>query len=506
MEEKNMRVSGTENLEARPNEYAVRIEKVHAMRKAGIEPWPGFKPVSFSCAQAIADFASKKDEATQYTLAGRVMSLRGHGKTLFAHIQDGSGRLQLYFKQDELGDQLFDQLKAFVDVGDMVWVQGNLFTTKTGETTLRVHDYTMLAKSLHPLPDKFHGLTDIEAIYRQRYLDLIMNPESKARFEKRFVLVKAMRRFFDEHGFYEVETPMLHPIPGGAAAKPFVTHHNALDIDLYLRIAPELYLKRLVIGGFERVYEINRCFRNEGISTRHNPEFTTVEFYVANHDYHFMMDFIEKLFRYVARQVDNSLQLPFGDVVIDLAKPFERIRMIDAVKKYGHFTDDDLSYAHMDDTLCKANIKIDPNVPWGNKLVALFEEFAEKQLVQPTFVTDYPIEISPLTKRDPNDALFVPRFELFISGMEFGNGFNELNDPFDQAARFKEQAAERARGDQEAHYYDADYVLALEHGLPPTVGAGIGIDRLAMLLTNTRSIKDVILFPTLRPKITDVVD
>lgn len=478
-------------------EYEVRLEKVKAMRALGIEPWPLVKEVTANCKEAFDSF-EKKPEDQEYALAGRVMSIRLHGKTAFVHIQDDSGRIQLYIKQDVIGDQEFEHFKDFVDVGDNIWVKGTLFKTKTGEITLRATSYTMLSKSLHPLPEKFHGLADIETIYRQRYLDLITNPESRERFKKRSDILRLMRNYFDDNGFMEVETPMLHPIPGGAAAKPFITHHNALDADLYLRIAPELYLKRLVIGGFERVYEINRNFRNEGISTRHNPEFTMVEFYVAHKDYRFMMDFIEKLIQSIADQVNHTPVLSYGSLTIDVGKPFERISMHDAVVKHGSIPANELTPETISETVKKYKVKVDPKASWGYKLVALFDEFAEKKLINPTFVIDYPIEISPLTKRDPNNSTVVPRFELFIAGMEVANGYNELNEPFDQAARFREQAEARAGGDEEAHYYDADYVLALEHGLPPTVGAGIGIDRLTMLLTNTTSIKDVILFPALK--------
>jgi lysyl-tRNA synthetase, class II len=310
-----------------------------------------------------------------------------------------------------------------------------------------------------------------------------------------------MRIFFDRHDFLEVETPMLHPIPGGAAARPFVTHHNALDAELYLRIAPELYLKRLVVGGFERVYEINRNFRNEGISTRHNPEFTMVEFYIANHDYHFMMNFIEELFREIVRTTCDSMHVQFGELEIDFEKPFRRLRMKQAVMEYGDLSEDELSGVNIDKTLQGRNVTLENrNASWGEKLFALFEAFVEPNLKQPTFIIDYPIEISPLAKRDTENPAFAARFEMFIAGMEISNGFNELNDPFDQAERFKQQAEARSSGDSEAHYYDADFIHALEYGLPPTVGAGIGIDRLVMLLTNTTSIKDVILFPTLKRK------
>lgn len=480
-------------------EYAVRLAKVEAMKALGIDPWPQQKEVSSTCHGAIDNF-EKVPESHEYTVAGRVMAVRLHGKTAFVHIQDNSGRIQVYIRQDIIGDTIFEQFKDFVDVGDIIWVKGTLFKTKTGEITLRATEYTLLSKCLHPLPEKFHGLADIETIYRQRYLDLITNQESRERFKKRSAIIRLMRDYFDDHGFMEVETPMLHPIPGGAAAKPFITHHNALDTDFYLRIAPELYLKRLVIGGFERVYEINRNFRNEGISTRHNPEFTMAEFYVAHKDYRFMMDFIEQLLQYIAERVNQTRTVNYGAMTIDLSKPFEHISMQDAVVKYGGIPASDLAPKNIDATIKKHHIQIDSKVSWGYKLLALFEELAEKKLVNPTFVTDYPIEISPLTKRDPNNTVVVPRFELFIGGMEVANGYNELNDPFDQAARFRQQAAAREIGDQEAHYYDVDYVLALEYGLPPTVGAGIGIDRLTMLLTNTTSIKDVILFPALKKR------
>jgi lysyl-tRNA synthetase class 2 len=478
-------------------EYAVRVEKVKAMRAQGIEPWPSVKEVTASCKEALDSF-DKAPETKEYALAGRVMSIRLHGKTAFVNIQDMSGRIQVYIKHDIMGDKEFEQFEDFIDVGDIIWVLGTLFKTKTGEITLRAASYTLLSKCLHPLPDKFHGLADIETIYRQRYLDLITNPESREKFKKRSDILRLMRNYFDDHGFMEVETPMLHPIAGGAAAKPFVTHHNALDTDFYLRIAPELYLKRLVIGGFERVYEINRNFRNEGVSTRHNPEFTMVEFYVAHKDYRFMMDFIEELLRSIADRVNHTPVLTYGTLSIDISKPFERISMHDAVVKYGGIPASELAPERITETVKKHKIQVDPKASWGYKLLAMFDELAEKKLINPTFVTDYPIEISPLTKRDPSNSIVVPRFELFIAGMEIGNGYNELNEPFDQAARFREQAEARASGDEEAHYYDADYVLALEHGLPPTVGAGIGIDRLTMLLTNTTSIKDVILFPALK--------
>lgn len=479
-------------------EHAIRVGKVAKMRAVGIEPWPNAKEINATSKEVVDEF-EEQHESREYAVAGRILTIRLHGKAAFATIQDCSGSLQVYIRQDVVGGETFDLFQNFIDVGDIVWFSGKSFKTKTGQITLKVQDLTLLSKCLHPLPEKFHGLADIETIYRKRYLDLISNSESRKRFVVRSNVISTMRSYFDGHGFIEVETPMLHPIPGGAAARPFVTHHNALDTDLYLRIAPELYLKRLVVGGFERIYEINRCFRNEGISTRHNPEFTMAEFYIAYKDYHFMMNFIEQMLKTIVTNIYGSLQVDFDSMTIDFESPFARMTMKDAVMTYGNCSEADLSEAAIDKTMKDKKVTIDQkDASWGQKLFALFEELVESQLKQPTFITGYPVEISPLTKRDPENPSIVPRFELFIAGMEVANGFNELNDPFDQAARFKDQVKNRAAGDEEAHYYDADYIEALEHALPPTTGAGIGIDRLVMLLTNTTSIKDVILFPTLK--------
>ncbi len=479
-------------------EHQVRVGKVHAMRKAGIEPWPEAKTVDATSHDVLSKF-KEDDEAQPFTVAGRVVSLRKHGKTAFAHLQDRSGKIQIYVRKDGIGDTAFEQFESFVDVGDILWVEGNAFRTKMGEITLKVKAFEIVSKSLHPLPEKFHGLTDVETKYRKRYLDLISNEESRKRFYDRSKIIKTLRHFLDENDFVEVETPILHPIPGGANARPFVTHHNALGTDFYLRIAPELYLKRLVIGGFERVYEIGRIFRNEGISTRHNPEFTMLELYVAHHNYEWMMDFSEKMIQAAVHAVCSDSKVTFGQHTIDFGNRFERISMQDAVIKYGNVSEKDLDEKNIDATLKKHGIALDKkSVSWGEKLCALFDELVESKLINPTFVTHYPTEISPLAKRDPKNPAVVLRFELFIAGMELCNAFNELNDPFDQAERFKQQAGEKEAGDAEAHHYDADYVTALEHALPPTVGFGMGIDRLTMLLTNTTSIKDVILFPTLR--------
>lgn len=481
------------------DEHLVRLEKIKAMQKAGVSVWPSSKPVSATCQQVIDDFSENQE--TSYTIAGRVMTIRLHGKTAFCTIQDRSGKVQVYIRQDKVSEQKFAEFKDFVDMGDIVWFSGVPFKTKMGEITLKVDDFTILSKCLYPLPEKFHGLADVEVKYRQRYLDLISSPESRERFKKRSAIVKTMREFFDTHDFMEVETPMLHPIPGGATARPFITHHNALGDDFYLRIAPELYLKRLVVGGFERVYEINRNFRNEGISTKHNPEFTMVEFYMAYQDYQFMMNFVEDMLKSIVQKACGTQIVEFGEHTLDFSKQFIRMSVKDAVLKYGNYAEKDIDPKAIDATLKKAGIKLEnKKASHGQKLFALFEEKAEHKLIQPTFITDYPIEVSPLAKRDANDSSIAARFELFMAGMELSNGFNELNDPFDQAERFKEQMEARTSGDSEAHHYDADYVLALSHALPPTVGVGIGIDRLVMLLTNTTSIKDVILFPTLKKK------
>jgi lysyl-tRNA synthetase, class II len=485
------------------NEDAVRQIKVKKLYEKHIDPWPNFKPITSTCKKVITEF-QENEESKRYAVAGRVMAIRLHGKTAFAHIQDRSGRLQIYLKTEILGVEKFNFFNDYIDRGDIVWCEGTSFRTKMGDITLSVSDIVLLSKSLHSLPEKFHGLTDIEIKYRQRYLDLIINEETRQRFVKRSAILRLIRRYLDEHDFLEVETPMLHPIPGGAAARPFITHHNALDVDLYLRIAPELYLKRLVIGGFERVYEINRNFRNEGVSTRHNPEFTMVEFYMAYEDYHFIMNFVENLIRKVVHEITGSLQVSFGSYKLDFEPAFKRMNAAEALIMYGNLCKEELYAENIDETFNKHAIKVpEGEVSYGKKLFILFEALAESKIVQPTFIIDFPIEISPLAKRDPDNHQNAARFELFIASMEISNGFNELNDPFDQATRFREQAKAHESGDEEAHYYDASYITALEYGLPPTAGVGIGIDRLVMLLTNATSIKDVILFPTLRAQTKD---
>lgn len=480
-------------------EYQVRVEKVQKLRELGIEPWPDKKEVTATCKQVLDEFI-EGGEQKKYKIAGRVMAIRLHGKAGFAILQDETGRLQVYLKTDVIGAQAFDVFKHLIDIGDIIWCEGHSFKTHMGEITLHVDTFTLLSKCLRPLPEKFHGIADIEIKYRQRYLDLIMSQESKERFIKRSHIVDTIRTYLNGRGYLEVETPMLHPIAGGAAARPFITHHNALDTDFYLRIAPELYLKRLVVGGLERVYEINRNFRNEGVSTRHNPEFTMVELYTAYEDYTFSMDLVEDLIRTIALKVNGTTHVQWGDYTLDFAK-FERISMKDAVIKYGKVTAEELSDAQIDTTITKHKVKLaQTNTSTGQKIFALFEELVEKSLIQPTFIIDFPIETSPLAKRDSHNPKIAPRYELFIAGMEISNSYNELNDPFDQAQRFQDQLKNYESGDEEAHQYDADYVKALEYGLPPTVGVGIGIDRLVMLMTNTTTIKEVILFPALKKK------
>jgi lysyl-tRNA synthetase class 2 len=445
------------------------------------------------------DKTALQSHPIRVAVAGRMMLKRIMGKASFATLQDMSGRLQVYLSDDESGPHTHEEFKHW-DLGDIVGVEGTLFKTRTGELTVNATAARLLAKSLRPLPEKFHGLADQEQRYRQRYLDLITNEEARRTFIVRSRLIHEMRAFMVAKGFLEVETPMMQPIPGGAAAKPFVTHHNALDITLYLRVAPELYLKRLVVGGFEKVFEINRSFRNEGISTRHNPEFTMMEFYEAYRDHGYLMDFVEELLRAVAQKVLGTTQLPYGESVVDLSKPFARLTIAEAIRAYEPGLDVDLTErAELAAELTRRGIEAKPDADVAALQLMLFEETVEPRLVQPTYIVDYPAVVSPLARRNDADPAVADRFELFITGREMANGFSELNDPEDQAARFEEQARAKAAGDEEAMYYDADYVRALEHGMPPTAGCGVGVDRIAMLFTNSPSIRDVILFPHLRP-------
>jgi lysyl-tRNA synthetase class 2 len=428
------------------------------------------------------------------SVAGRVMLKRVMGKASFATVQDMSGRIQLYVTRDGVGEAEYEEFKRY-DLGDIVGAKGTLFKTKTGELSVKVSQLRLLVKSLRPLPEKFHGLADQEQKYRQRYVDLIMSEDTRGVFRARSRVVQAVRDFMNGKGFLEVETPMMQPIPGGANAKPFRTHHNALDMDLYLRVAPELYLKRLVVGGCEKVYEINRNFRNEGISTRHNPEFTMLEFYEAYRDYRHLMDFTEEMLGTLARNVLGSTQLRYGEHTIELGKPFERLSIAQAVKKFHpNIGGREAILAE----LKKHGVEPHKNAGPGALQLSLFEATIEQRLVQPTFITEYPTEVSPLARRRDGKPDVTDRFELYIAGREIANGFSELNDPEDQASRFEEQAKAKAAGDEESMYYDADYIRALEYGMPPTAGEGIGIDRLVMLFTNSPSIRDVLLFPHLR--------
>jgi lysyl-tRNA synthetase class 2 len=489
-----------------------RREKLEALRKLGIDVYPSRFDRTHTITEALAEFSSRGGEqleeaSPEVRVAGRLVALRGHGKTAFAHLTDGASRLQVYLRQDTVespGFEIWQQL----DLGDFIGVSGLVFRTRTGELTVKVEKLTLLSKSLLPLPEKWHGLTDIETRYRQRYLDLVANADVREVFVTRGHLIRALRSFFDGRGYLEVETPMLQPIAGGAVARPFKTFHNALGIDLYLRIAPELYLKRLVVGGFEKVYEINRSFRNEGISIKHNPEFTMLEFYQAYSDAQSMMDLTEELFVHLAREVKDNEEISYQGQTIRLTPPYPRITMLDATRsslvgRGVEATEEELrDRARLIAILEKLRTGFDRAAPWGKLLATLFEEVVEPGLVQPTFIYDFPLDVSPLSKKKPGDPQLVERFELFIAGMECANGFSELNDPFDQKERFEMQLRERERGDEEAHVMDEDYITALAHGLPPTGGEGIGVDRVAMLFTDSRSIRDVILFPHRRPKTT----
>jgi lysyl-tRNA synthetase, class II len=432
-------------------------------------------------------------------LAGRVMTRRVMGKASFVNLQDMSGKIQVYLRQDELPEGVYQQFEHW-DLGDMVGVCGVLFKTKTQELSVRTSKIVLLAKSLRPLPDKFHGLVDHEERYRKRYLDLMVNAETRRVFQIRSNLVAAIRKFMNDHSFQEVETPMMQVIPGGAVARPFITHHNALDMQLYLRVAPELFLKRLVVGGIERVFEINRNFRNEGISVRHNPEFTMIEFYQAYADYHDLMNFTEEMMKFLAQEVLGTTTVLYQGHEYDFSKPFARMTVKEAILHFNkNIRPADLNDINSAIKVAEnLGIHLEPNYGLGKVQIEIFEKTVEKELIEPTFITEYPLEVSPLARQNDNNPFITDRFEFFVAGRELANGFSELNDPEDQAERFKQQAEDLARGDQEAMRYDEDYITALEYGLPPTAGEGIGIDRLAMLFTDSASIRDVILFPLLR--------
>ena len=434
-------------------------------------------------------------------IAGRIMSWRDMGKAAFMDIHDRTGRMQVYLKIDDIGQEAFEMLSKW-DIGDIISVEGYVFKTRRGEISVHAKKLELLSKSLLPLPDKFHGLRDTDLRYRQRYMDLIVNPEVKNTFINRSKIIKAIRKYLDDLGFIEVETPVLNTIPGGAAARPFLTHHNTLDIDLYLRIAPELYLKRLIVGGMEKVYEIGRLFRNEGMSIKHNPEFTTIELYEAYADYHSMMDHAENIINSAVNAVCDNEVINYQGQEINLSKPFKRITMIEAVKNvtgidFGEFIGDN---EKAQEVAKRLSLESGPSDTWGNVLNLVFEEKVEETLIQPTFICDYPVEVSPLTKRKNDTPLLVERFELFITGRELANAYSELNDPIDQKERFEKQMELRNAGDEEANMIDTDFINALEYGMAPTGGLGMGIDRLVMLLTDSASIRDVIIFPTMKPK------
>jgi lysyl-tRNA synthetase class 2 len=482
-----------------------RINKLNALKDLGVEPYGGAFEYQDTAASVQDRYSGAAREVLEKdpapcSLAGRLVAMRDFGKASFAHLQDSSGSIQVYFKKDTLGDAY--RVVRKLDTGDIVGVRGTLFRTRTEELTLEVNELSLLTKSIRPLPEKWHGLKDIELRYRQRYVDLIVNPGVKETFRKRSVIIKAIRDFLEAEGFMEVETPMMQSIPGGATARPFRTHHNALSMDLFLRIAPELFLKRLLVGGFERVFEINRNFRNEGISTKHNPEFTMLEFYAAYKDYNFLMDFTERLIPDVAEKATGSMKLKYEDGEIDLTPPWPRIpmlqSMIDAGVPEAVLGDEPEARKWAEDN----GIKVDPKASFGKVLDEIFSEKVEPGLIQPTFITQYPVELSPLAKRSPGAPDFVDRFELFIAGREIANAFSELNDPMDQMGRFEAQEKEREAGDEESHQMDRDFVRALEYGMPPAAGEGIGIDRLVMLLTDNHSIRDVLLFPHLKPEAT----
>lgn len=478
----------------------IRVDKLKALQQEGKDPFQITKSEqTHTSSEILENFEAL--ENTDVAMCGRITAWRDMGKANFIVISDRAGRIQVYVRINDIGEEAFAEFKKW-DIGDIVEVKGFVFRTRRGEISVHAKSLRLLSKSLLPLPEKFHGLKDTDTRYRQRYVDLIVNPEVKDTFVKRSKIITSMRSYLDSIGFVEVETPVLNTIAGGASARPFITHHNTLNLDMFLRIAPELYLKRLIVGGMEKVYEIGRQFRNEGMDYKHNPEFTTIELYEAYTDYYGMMDITEELIRHAAKAACGELKVDYQGTIVDLEAPFRRLTMIDAVKEYANV---DFASFKGDDEKAVASAKergleVKDGSCWGDILNLFFEEFVEEKLVQPTFIMDYPVEVSPLTKRKPDCPELTERFELFITSREFANAYSELNDPIDQYERFKRQVALREAGDDEANMLDEDFVTALEYGMPPTGGMGMGIDRLAMLLTDCATIRDVLLFPTMKPK------
>ena len=484
----------------------IRVQKLKDIESLGFNPYPTFFRYTHTVDRLVAEYSPKSAEelaqdTTPVRIAGRILASRPFGKAGFLSISDNGARIQAYVKKDQVSEKEF-ALYQLLDLGDFIGVEGTMFRTRTGELTVHATALTFLAKGLLPLPEKWHGLTDVEVRYRRRYVDLVTNPDVRGVFVKRSLIIRELRRFLDDNDYFEVETPILHAIAGGALAKPFKTHHNALDMDLYLRIAPELYLKRLIVGGLNRVYDLNRNFRNEGVSFKHNPEYTMLEFYQAYSNYFDLMELTEKMLTMVVEKVCGSRSVPFNDQVIDFGS-WTRITMGEAIVKYSsnRISLEDLKDRGKCEQLLRTeHVEFDSRMPRGNLIGLLFDHFAEKHLIQPTIVYEFPIELSPLAKCKRDDPSIVERFELFIGGMELANAYSELNDPVDQRGRFEGQLEARDRGDEEAHEMDEDYIRALSYGMPPTAGEGIGIDRLTMILTDSRSIRDVILFPHMRPE------
>ncbi|MBT9161967.1 MAG: Lysine--tRNA ligase [Dehalococcoidia bacterium] len=490
-----------------------RLDKLQRIRSRGVNPYPARYLCSHTTQEAITLYRESRVEGSgipeqivsrakrlqTLKLAGRITAMRSMGKAIFLDIRDGSGKVQAYLQRDAIGEEKYSLLQDF-DIGDFIGVEGELFETRAGEITVKVSDFTMLSKSLQPLPEKWHGLADVEKRYRQRYLDLLSNEQVRRTFEVRSQAISAMRRFLEKRGFIEVETPVLQSLAAGALARPFATHHHALDSDLYLRIATELHLKRLIIGGFDRVYEIGRIFRNEGISTKHNPEFTTLESYQAYADYHDVMEMVEQMVSFIAKEVLGTMRISFGELTVDLSPPWQRLTLREAIKEGSGVDFEAFPDARsLEAEIRKTGLRVEEGMSWGKLVDYLLSHTVEPNLIQPTFLMDYPVKLSPLAKRKPGCDHLVERFEAFAGGMEIANAFSELNDPLEQRERFEEQERVRALfGDEEAERIDEDFLLALEHGMPPTGGLGVGVDRLVMLLTGHQSIREVILFPQLR--------